>query len=181
MKGIVGLGNLLLLALNLSALGTITYKGQLWQPGPSEESSPPAALLNLSPTQTEAMEMQRAAFMRDWEKFEPELLASRGSLLEAIRRENPDPEQLSSLIENITRLQSQMELQAVERLMQEKEILTPQQNEQYFSQLENQMRRGVGRMRGYRGGRGAWPERSGPAAPSRKGGKGQGRSQRGRW
>ena len=39
MKTLIGFGNLLLLAMNLSALGTITYKGKLWQPEASRQSS----------------------------------------------------------------------------------------------------------------------------------------------
>jgi len=183
MKDLVGFGNMLLLALNLSALGTITYNGRFWRADPPEES--PAAyaatLLNLSPAQSEEMEVQREAFLSDWERYEPELQASRGKLLKTIGQENPDPELLWSLVDEITRLQSQVERQAVERLLQEKEILTPQQNERYLSQLENRMRQGMGRMRRYRGGRNASPERSDPTTPSRRGKKGQGRGQLGRW
>ena len=159
MKSLLGFGNLLLLAMNVSTLGTITYKGKLWQTDPKQEASAAfGETLELSSGQAEKLAAQREAFMNDWERVETELQASRARLLAAIRNENPDPAKLWPLVDEITQLQSKVEKQAVARLLQEKALLTPQQSEQYFSQLEDRMRSTTGRMQRYRGGRAGWQD-----------------------
>jgi len=182
MKSLIGFGNLLFLALNVSTLGTITYKGKLWEPELQQESSsaPIVETLNLDSDQAEKLAAHRKAFLDDWETIETELQASRARLLAAIRDESPDPSKLWQLIDEIAQLQSRAEKQAVARLLQEKAILTPQQNERYFSQLENRMNQAVGRMQRYRGGRAGWQDMPAGQGSSRGGGKGPGRGQRGR-
>jgi Spy/CpxP family protein refolding chaperone len=182
MKTLIGFGNLLLLAMNISALGTIAYKGKLWQPETLRQSSPASIeeSLELSPDQAGKLTAERGAFLNNWEKIETELQASRTKLLEAIREENPDSAELWSLVDEITQLQSMIEKQAVEHLLQEKAILTPQQNERYFSQLEDRVRQTTGRMQRYRGGRSARQDSPAGRGAGRGSGKGLGKGPQGR-
>jgi len=182
MKSLVGFGNLLLLAMNLSALGTITYKGNLWKSDTPQELSPYAVEenLELSSDQAERLAVQREAFIDDWESVQGELLASRTRLLAAIREVNPDAAELYSLVDEIAELQSRIEKKSVDQLLKDRAVLTPQQNEQYFSQLESRMMQATGRMQRYRGGRSGTQDGPSGRGSGRGAGKGQGKGQRGR-
>ena len=86
---------------------------------------------------------------QDGEEVEAELRILRERILTDLRDERSDPDSLTPLIHEIARLQSELEAKAVTQLFQERELLTPEQREMYFSQMEGRLRRG----RGYRGGR----------------------------
>jgi Spy/CpxP family protein refolding chaperone len=153
MKTIMGLGNTLLLALNLSTLGTLAYKGRIWEPKPEEALSSGSIeeTLELTPSQVQAIEVERESFVNEWERIEEELQSSRERLVQAVREGETDPSILSPIIDRISRLQGELEARAVNQLYQERALLTPDQREQYFSHLENQIRRGWGQMRRGRG------------------------------
>lgn len=179
MKSVTGVANLLLLATNLSALGTIAYKGKLWQSAPIRQPVAEIAhpAIDLSPVQTERLTAERAAFLGEWEKTETELQESRARLLAAIRDAGNDRNEVRPMVEEVTRLLSKAEQQAVDQLLREKAILTPEQSRQYFSLLENRMLQSTGRMRRYRGGRGMQESRS-SSSPSERPGRESGRGWR---
>lgn len=180
MKTILGFGNVALLALNLSTLGTVAYKGRIWQPAPPPESAVSVApellseVLDLSSTQARSIEAKREALAVDWEQKIAELRSSRERLMTAMRNEVADPNELWPLIDTIGVLQTQLEKQAVTQLLQERDLLTPHQQEQYFSHLENRLRLGCGCTPGFRGGR-RWDAGSGPGEPYRRGRRERGR------
>jgi Spy/CpxP family protein refolding chaperone len=173
MKTMVGFGNILLLALNLSTLGTVAYKGKLWKEAPEPQ---PTSLqtFDLTPSQSQAIERQRESFTRDWERIEAELQAYREELLAAVRDPRIEPSSLWPLIDEISALQGRLEKQAVSRLVQEREILSPEQREQYFYDLETRMRQGCGCMRRYRSGQVGFESPNQDDFPGR-GGRGRGR------
>jgi Spy/CpxP family protein refolding chaperone len=175
----MGFGNAVLLVLNLSTLGTVAYKGRIWQPE-TESPEPLSEMLDLSTTQARSIEAKRNALAADWELKLTELRDSRERLIAAIKDETADPNELWPLIDRIGSMQTQLERQAVNQLLQERALLDPQQQEQYFSHLENRLRQGRGYGRGFRGGRmrneGTAPDESFPRG-QRKGRKGGARWQ----
>jgi Spy/CpxP family protein refolding chaperone len=153
MKTIMGLGNTLLLALNLSTLGTLAYKGRIWEQRPEEALSAESIeeTLELTPSQMRAIEVERESFVNEWDRIETELQSSREMLVRAVREGETDPSVLGPVINRISQLQAELETRAVNQLYQEQEVLTPDQRERYFSQIEGQIRQGRGRMRRGRG------------------------------
>lgn len=179
MKTIMGLGNTLLLALNLSTLGTLAYKGRIWEQRPEDARSTESIeeTLELTPSQMRAIEVERESFVNEWERIETELQSSREMLVQAVRDGETDPSFLKSVIDRISGLQGELEARAVTQLYQEQELLTPDQREQYFSHIENQVRQGRGQMRRGRGGRSGGQE--GLGQPGQTGrGKGRGKGKR---
>ena len=158
---LVGFLNVVLLVLNLSALGTIVVKTRFWE---TETSSPGTIqeTLRLSPEQAQAIEIHRESFAGEWEQIESELETVREELLGALRNEEPNPQTVWPKVDEMAQLRARLERQAVEQLMQEKRVLTPEQQDQYFTHVESRMRQG----RGYGYGRG------------RGGGKGRGKGRR---
>ena len=177
MKTILGFGNVVLLVLNLSTLGTVAYKGRIWQPRETAESPISAAteplgeVLDLSSTQVRSIEAHREALASEWEQKLAELRVSRERLMTAIRDEAADPNELSPLIDTIGTIQTELEKQAVTQLLQERALLTPQQQIRYFSHLENRLRQGCGCGQGFRGGR-MWDDGTAPGEPFPRGRRG---------
>jgi Spy/CpxP family protein refolding chaperone len=178
MKNIVTYANLLLLALNLSALVTIIYKGHLETGGSEETTSPIEEALALSPQQIHTIQATRQTFNNDWGRIDEEIRAAREALLIALKEDDlSDAASVWPLVEELTELQAELEMSAVTQLFQEKKLLTPQQQEQYFTRVENRMREGCGCMRRFRGGRQNDLGRGGPPSGAGKG-RGEGRRQR---
>ena len=90
----------------------------------------------------------------EWERIEAELETVREELLGAIRDDEPNPEAVWPKVDEMAQLRARLERQAVEQLMQEKRVLTPEQQDQYFTHVESRMRQGRGY--GYGRGRGGW-------------------------
>lgn len=154
MKNIVTYVNLLLLVLNLSALGTIIYKGHFGSGGYEETTSPIEEALALSPQQIHTIQAKRQTFNNDWGRIDGEIREAREALLSALREDAmSDATSVWPLVDELTELQAELEMSAVTQLFQEKKLLTPEQQKQYFTRVENRMREGCGCMRRFRGGR----------------------------
>lgn len=167
----VAFANLLLLVVNLSALSTIVVKGQFGSSEPEETTSSMGQSLALSPQQIQRIQAERQAFHDNWGRIDGEIQATREELLMALQGDDATP--VWPLVDELAQLQAELEKSAVTQLFQERDILTPQQQEQYFTQVETRMREGCGCMRGYRGGRG-----DGFGQGGRGGGKGWGKGRR---
>jgi len=59
------------------------------------------------------------------------------ALIKEMRKESPDMASIDRLIEEINRLQAEVQKKAVLNIFQEKKILTPEQKERFFRMLEN--------------------------------------------
>jgi Spy/CpxP family protein refolding chaperone len=176
MKTLVGLGNTLLLALNVSTLGTLAYKGRIWEQtsekAPATESM--EETLELTPAQARAMEIERESFLNEWEQVEAELQSLRERVVEGLRDEGSAPNSLMPLVREISRLQGDLEARAVTQMFEERNLLMPEQRERYFSQMEGRLRQG----RRYRGGRGEMGEDLTEPGRTGKGKKGRGKGRR---
>lgn len=168
---IVSLLNLFLLSLNLAALGTIVYKTRASEEG-SAQTGAIGDVLRLTPEQSEAIELRRASFAEDSERIGSELETVREELLDAVRRDATEPSALWPRIDEMSRLQARLERQAVEQLLHESELLTPEQRDRYFTHVQGRMQRGGGC--GY-GSRGRQQGRPGDGGPPGRGGRGRGR------
>jgi Spy/CpxP family protein refolding chaperone len=181
MKTVLGFGNLALLTLNLSTLGTVAYKSEFWKGEPQEvETSTYETIqeaLDLDAVQARQIETQRETFANEWETIEAELQVARQRLLAAVRDEGTDASQIWPLVDDIAALQTRLERQAVSQLLQERDLLSSEQQERYFSHVENRLRQGWGRMRGHQGGRVGRDKGSAPSEPVERGrgGKRKGR------
>jgi Spy/CpxP family protein refolding chaperone len=172
----VGFLNVILLVLNLSALGTIAVKTRFWEKEMSTHGTIQETL-RLTPEQARAIEIRRESFAGNWEQIESELETVREELLDALRDDEPSPETVWPKVDEMARLRAQLERQAVEQLMQEKRVLTPEQQDQYFTHVERRMRQGRGY--GYGRGRGARQPYSDESDLTRRGGgKGRGKGRR---
>jgi Spy/CpxP family protein refolding chaperone len=177
MNKLVGFANILLLALNLSALGTIAYKSQFWK---SETDEPlPIEELDLTPRQAEAIANRRQSFNEDWGRIGEEIQSKRGELLQAILEEAPDPQSVWPLLDELTQLQAELERGAVTQLFQERDVLTAEQRQQYLNRVGDRMRQGCGCMQGRGFGRG-WQNWPGQGQAGRGRGKGWGKGRRGK-
>ena len=90
MKNAVAYANLLLLVLNLSAFGTIIYKGYLEKGGSEETTSAIEESLALSPEQVHTIQAKRQTFNGDWGRIDGEIRAAREELLMALRDDMSD-------------------------------------------------------------------------------------------
>lgn len=95
----------------------------------------------------------------------------------ALKDDLSDATSVSPLVDELTQLQAELEKSAVRQLFQEKKLLTPQQQEEYFTRVENRMLEGCGCMRRFRGGRQGGFGQGGPPAGQGKG-RGEGRRRR---
>jgi Spy/CpxP family protein refolding chaperone len=156
MKTVLGFVNLALLTLNLSTLGTVAYKSEFWKGEPQEVKSSTyetiQEALDLDAAQARQIENQREIFVSDWETIGAELQAARQRLLAAVRNEDTDASQIRRLVDDIAALQTRLERQAVSQLLQERDLLSSEQQERYFSYVENRLRQRWGQMRGRQGG-----------------------------
>ena len=177
MKNMVTYVNLLLLVLNLSALGTLIYKGYFEKGGSEETMSAFEEALGLSPQQVHTIQSKRQTFNNDWGRIDGEIRATREALLMALKDDTSDATSVWPLVDELTQLQAELEKSAVTQLFQEKQLLTPQQQEQYLTQVGNRMREGCGCMRRFRGGRQNGVGRGGPSSGAGKG-RGEGRRRR---
>ena len=153
---------------NISALFTIIYKGLPEKEGTAvEESAEHAAAvlknkLGLDESQAAEIGEIRSSFENELENAGIKVNEKQSELLTVIRSENPDMGFINNLIDEISMLQAQLQKEAVKRMIEEKELLNPNQQQKYFSEFGKRFGRGrggMGRGRGYmreqeRGGRG---------------------------
>jgi hypothetical protein len=172
---VVSLLNLFLLSLNLAAFGTIVYKNQVSERRP-DGTGAAGDDLGLTPEQSEAIGQHRASFVENWERIGSEIEDVREDLLDAVWREATEPAAVERKVEEMSRLQARLERQAVEQLMRESELMTPQQRDRYLTRVRGRMLRGCGC--GYRG---RWSREtgSGDDRPAGRGRGGRGRGRRG--
>lgn len=130
-------GIALLLIINISALATIgyhrwcPYKGEREQCNPSNEDYLYRELA-LSQSQKEKMENIKQSFHLHANKISEQLLAKRTDLVDLLKGSKPDSAMTHQLLNEIGALQNDIQKQVIYSLLQEKEILTPEQLEKFF-------------------------------------------------
>jgi len=147
----------LLFIINITALATLSYnrwfkplplsEGQwdqleIWQKLQTE--------MSLTPHQSQTMQDLRLSLEREVESIRLQMSEKRNALLEEARNPSPNINRIDSLIEEIGTLQTDIQKKSVRNLLKDKRLLTPGQQEKYFSLFEQHMQ-GQGwkhRMRG---------------------------------
>jgi len=147
-----------LFIINVAALATFSYKR--WHNSqPAEKSEGESGTwkelqgrMLLRPQQMEEMQDYRRSFERDIASLRQRIREKRSALIDETRKASPDLNRIDGIIEEIGVLQTLVQKKTIRNLLKDKEILTPLQEETYFSLFENHVR-GRG-MRYRRGGRG---------------------------
>jgi len=147
----------LLFIINITALATLSYhrwfkplllseaqwdQPESWQKLQTE--------ISLTPHQSQTMQELRLSLEKEVESIRQQMSEKRHALLEEARNPSPDLNRIDSLIEEIGSLQTDIQKKSVRNLLKDKRLLTPGQQEKYFSLFEQHMQ-GEGwrhRMRG---------------------------------
>ncbi|MFC1730736.1 Spy/CpxP family protein refolding chaperone [candidate division KSB1 bacterium] len=147
-----------LLILNISTLITILQGSGGVVPGESG-----SAVVAVIAEQLGIDEAQAAEITSIRESFESEVIVSeqllvekQNELLQFISADNPEMGRIDAVIDEIGRIRTQLQKEAVTRIIQEKNILKPVQQQQYFDDFNTRLGRGrggAGRGQMRRGGR----------------------------
>jgi Spy/CpxP family protein refolding chaperone len=105
-----------------------------------------AQKLDLTKEQEASMKEADARFRKDAREMRAGLLKRREALLGLIREGSPDRASIESELREMNALQGQIEAAAVEHMLEEKALLTPEQREKYLKLLEKRFERGKERM-----------------------------------
>lgn len=144
----------LLFVINITALATLSYN-RWFKPWPSSDAPLDQSKswqelqtqVSLSPEQSQTMQDLRLSFEQDVEALRQRMREKRNVLLEEARNPSPDLNRIDSLIEEIGVLQTDVQKKSVRNLLKDKSLLTPRQQEKYFSLFEEHIKV---RGRGYR-------------------------------
>lgn len=102
--------------------------------------------LGLTPAQEASMKEQDAHFRGQVRKMRSGILEQRERLLALMKEEAPDKAAIGSALSEINTLQGQIEAAAIEHMLAEKSLLTPEQRGEYLKLLEKRFERGKERM-----------------------------------
>jgi len=160
-KKIFNITLIFLLIINTSAVLTMVYNKWLRIQPSDFETEPAVPLLQneleLSEAQAENLEKSRLSFENELENVNDLLTEKRIILLDYIRSSESDTYSTNKLIDEIATIQAEIQKKVVRQLIQEKNSLTPEQQQKYFSVFENRFRKGL--MQGQGQGKGRrWME-----------------------
>jgi len=151
---------------NVSALITIIYNSKIFEEKEIVEESEIHTVLKeqlgLNESQAAEIEDMRTSFKYELENIGMKLNEKQIELINAIKSENPDMYLINNLIDQISLFQASLQKEAITRMINEKSMLNPLQQEKYFSMFDNRFRRG-----NFMGGRG-----KGQGERGREGGRG---------
>jgi Spy/CpxP family protein refolding chaperone len=140
----------LLLVINVTALVTFAYH-RWFRPGgetPAAAGTPAEAfarMLWLSSRQEMCLRDIRASFDAETEDLQTRIQEKKGAMVEEMKKASPDGAALDRLVDEVGRLQTEIQKKAVARLLEEKSILTEEQKEAYVRMFEDHLcRRGKG-------------------------------------
>ena len=162
-KNLVILLLILLTIVNVAALATIAYhrlesKRRFRPMGrPDMHMNIIKQELDLSEEQIKEFESQAKRFKEETEPILDSLRAKRKDLMNEIATEEPNRDKLDKLTEEIGALQAALHKKTIVHLLEEKSLLTPEQQQKFFSLLKergDRMRmkrdRGKGIGRGFK-------------------------------
>jgi len=133
---------LLLIVVNVSALLTFAYNR--WVRG-SGGASPGDTMLTdnftrqfcLNGQQEKCIRDFRFAFDSEIRGFQAQIQEKRSAMVEELKKESPDNAMLDKIVEDISRLQAEIQKKAVENILKEKEVLTDEQKAAFFRLFED--------------------------------------------
>lgn len=105
-----------------------------------------ARKLDLTKEQEASMKEADARFRKEAREMRAGLLKHREVLLGLIGEDSPDRASIESTLKEMSALQGRIEAAAVEHMIEEKSLLTPEQREKYLKLLEKRFERGKERM-----------------------------------
>lgn len=141
---------LLLVIINISALATITYKHwyisnhleSIGRPGIQMDIL--SSELDLSQKQIDQLSKQIGKFESETQVLIDSLRAGGVNLIDEIASTNPDTVKLEMMANKISDYQIQIKRKLIAHLLNEKAILTPEQQQKFFNMFkEIQLRRGM--------------------------------------
>lgn len=147
---------LLLFIVNLTAIATFSYyrwlkpRKEAVEIGSSEIWNSLQDQVALNPPQLERMKNLRFIFEKEIISLRREIWEKRKILLEETRNPNPDLVRIDNAIDDLSRLQAEIQKKTIRNILKDKEILSPWQQKRYFSLFERHMQ-GPGRGWGRRG------------------------------
>jgi hypothetical protein len=132
----------LLIIVNVSALLTFAYNRWVRQPGGAPSSNSVLAdafkrQLCLSGRQEKCIQDFRFAFDSEIRDIQARMREKRRAMIEELKKEPPDGPTLDKLIEDMSRLQAEIQKKAVADLLKEKEVLTDEQKAKFFRLFED--------------------------------------------
>lgn len=128
------------MAINVSVLATIGYRWKC-KPGSKicERQVPCEYLceqLSLSASQRQKMEIFKKAFDEKTDRRRKTLSHKRNDLVELLNQPSPDYQKIDSLINQIGIAQAELEKEVIDHILQEKEILTPEQQKKFLDLIK---------------------------------------------
>ena len=150
---------ILLIVINVSALLTFAYNRWVREPAGQPTARPVLTEtfkreLCLNGHQEKCFKDFRFAFDAEISDIQARMQEKRRALVEELKKESPDGAALDKLIEDISRLQAEIQKKAVENLLKEKEVLTEEQKATFFRLFEDRVcprQEGAGRDSGAAG------------------------------
>jgi len=135
-------GLILLVVINLSALVTFAYNRWFRVTGKPPDAGqamtePISRQLCLNGHQERCIRDIRFSFDAETEVIQTRMQGKRRAMVEELKKESPDGATLDKLIEDISRLQADIQKKAVLNLLKEKEVLTDEQKETFFRIFED--------------------------------------------
>jgi len=147
------LGLILLVVINVSALLAFAYNRWLREPGERPAASPVLVdlferQLCLSGEQQKCIKDIRFSFDSEIGDVQARMQEKKRAMVEEMKKESPDGASIDKLIEEISRLQAEIQKKAVLNLLKEKEVLTDEQKSMFFRIFEDHVcprEKGTGR------------------------------------
>lgn len=155
-KRVVLMVLIFLFIVNLTAIATFSYnrwlkpKINLVEEDPQEIWDSVQDQVALDPPQVEKMKSLRFSFEKEIISLRMEIWQKRRVLLEEIRNSDPDLNRIDKTIDELSRLQAEIQKKTIRNILKDKEILSPGQQGKYFSLFERHLQR-PGRGWGRRG------------------------------
>jgi Spy/CpxP family protein refolding chaperone len=146
----------LLCLINLTALATLSYNRWI-KPQQKDVSAGQASAweamqiqIDLKPNQIQRMQGLRFSFEKNVESLRQEMENKRIHLIEELRNPSPDLDRIDKIVDELSGLQAEVQKKTIRNIINDKKLLTPGQQERYFSLFEQHMH-GQGRGQGRRG------------------------------
>ena len=152
-KRLILLVLVLLFVINITAIATLSYNRwfRSWpdsskQWDQSEQWQDLRTHMSLNPQQSQTLQELRFSFEQEVESLRQQMGIKRNALLEEARNTSPDLDRIDTLIEEISALQTEIQKKTIRNLLEDKRLLSPAQQEKYFSLFREHIRgRGWGR------------------------------------
>ena len=132
----------LLIVVNIAALATFgyhrfSYYGERHHENRHARQDFLHRELSLSDDQAEQMKRMKETLMLDIKPIRGALGAKREQLVELLMADEPDRLKIRSVVSEIDSLQSRLQRQVIDHLLEQKQILTAQQQKNFFSVIKD--------------------------------------------